>query len=101
MGVDVCYTNHAEADQDDMDSLMTLLGVAGVNFLIAVPGADDVMLSYQSLSYHDILGLRSLLNVRPAPEFEAWLAGIGMLDAAGRVAPLALDAAPVRLLAGS
>src|SRR5476649_2878065 len=63
MGCDVCYTNHAEADQDDMDSLMTLLAVAGVNFLIAVPGADDVMLNYQSLSFHDILGLRHLFGL--------------------------------------
>ncbi len=79
MGVDVCYTNHAEADQDDMDVLMTLLGVAGVNFLIAVPGADDVMLNYQSLSNHDVMGLRHLLNKRPAPEFEAWLERIGFM----------------------
>jgi ethanolamine ammonia-lyase large subunit len=88
MGVDVCYTNHAEADQDDMDVLMTVLGVAGVNFLIAVPGADDIMLGYQSLGYHDVLGLRHLLNLRPAPEFEAWLETMGMLDATGRLAPL-------------
>lgn len=87
MGVDVCYTNHAEADQDDMDSLMTLLGTAGVNFLIAVPGADDVMLNYQSLSFHDVLGLRHLLNLRPAPEFETWLDRMGMLDATGRLPP--------------
>ncbi|WP_374298946.1 ethanolamine ammonia-lyase subunit EutB [Ferrovibrio sp.] len=87
MGVDVCYTNHAEADQDDMDNLMTLLGTAGVNFLIAVPGADDVMLNYQSLSFHDVLGLRHLLNLRPAPEFEAWLARMGMLDSTGRLPP--------------
>lgn len=87
MGVDVCYTNHAEADQDDMDSLMTLLGTAGVNFLIAVPGADDVMLNYQSLSFHDVLGLRHLLSLRPAPEFEAWLGRMGMLDSAGRLPP--------------
>jgi ethanolamine ammonia-lyase large subunit len=101
MGVDVCYTNHAEADQDDMDSLMTLLGVAGVNFLIGVPGADDVMLSYQSLGYHDILGLRHLLNLRPAPEFETWLDTMGMLDDTYRLAPLALDAAPMRRLTGA
>jgi ethanolamine ammonia-lyase large subunit len=100
MGVDVCYTNHAEADQDDMDSLMTLLAVAGVNFLIAVPGADDVMLGYQSLAYHDILGLRHHFGLRPAPEFEAWLARMGMLDQAGRVAPLPLDSPPLRRLAG-
>lgn len=87
MGVDVCYTNHAEADQDDMDNLMTLLGTAGVNFLIAVPGADDVMLNYQSLSFHDVLGLRHLLKLRPAPEFEAWLDRMGMLDAGGRLPP--------------
>ncbi len=87
MGCDVCYTNHAEADQDDMDSLMTLLAVAGVNFLIAVPGADDVMLNYQSLSFHDILGLRHLLNLRPAPEFADWLSRMAMLDERGRLAP--------------
>ena len=87
MGVDVCYTNHAEADQDDMDTLATLLAVAGVNFLIGVPGADDVMLNYQSLSYHDILSLRHQLKLRPAPEFEMWLERMGMVDAAGRLAP--------------
>ena len=87
MGCDVCYTNHAEADQDDMDSLMTLLAVAGVNFLIAVPGADDVMLNYQSLSFHDILGLRHLLNLQPAPEFAQWLAHMALLDERGRLAP--------------
>jgi ethanolamine ammonia-lyase large subunit len=88
MGVDVCYTNHAEADQDDMDVLMTVLGVAGVNFLIAVPGADDIMLGYQSLGYHDVLGLRQLLKLRPAPEFDVWLERMGMLDGAGRLPPL-------------
>jgi ethanolamine ammonia-lyase large subunit len=88
MGVDVCYTNHAEADQDDMDTLMTLLGVAGVNFLIAVPGADDVMLSYQSLSNHDLLALRHLLGVRPAPEFVEWLERMEMNDQNGRLAEL-------------
>jgi ethanolamine ammonia-lyase large subunit len=72
MGCDVCYTNHAEADQDDMDALLTLLGTAGVNFIMGVPGADDVMLNYQSTSFHDALYLRSLLGLRPAPEFEAW-----------------------------
>ena len=87
MGVDVCYTNHAEADQDDMDTLMTLLANAGVNFVIAVPGADDVMLGYQSLSWHDVLGLRHLLKLRPAPEFEAWLQRMELLDAQGRLAP--------------
>lgn len=73
MGVDVCYTNHAEADQDDMDTLLTLLGAAGVNFIMGVPGADDVMLGYQSTSFHDALYLRRLLGLRPAPELEAWL----------------------------
>ncbi len=73
MGCDVCYTNHAEADQDDMDTLLTLLGAAGVNYIMGVPGADDVMLQYQSTSFHDALYLRSTLNLRPAPEFEAWL----------------------------
>ena len=73
MGCDICYTNHAEADQDDMDSLLTMLGVAGVNYIMGVPGADDVMLHYQSTSFHDALYLRSTLGLRPAPEFEAWL----------------------------
>jgi len=87
MGCDACYTNHAEADQDDMDSLMTLLGVAGVNFLIAVPGADDVMLNYQSLSFHDIACLRDQLDRSPAPEFAAWLRRMALLDARGRLLP--------------
>jgi ethanolamine ammonia-lyase large subunit len=73
MGCDVCYTNHAEADQDDMDVLLTLLGAAGVNYIMGVPGADDVMLHYQSTSFHDALYLRRALGLRPAPEFEAWL----------------------------
>jgi ethanolamine ammonia-lyase large subunit len=85
MGVDVCYTNHAEADQDDMDTLMTLLTVAGVTFLIAVPGSDDVMLNYQSASFHDILYLRSQFKLRPAPEFEAWLDKMDMRDSTGRI----------------
>ena len=80
MGCDVCYTNHAEADQDDMDSLLTLLGVAGCNYIMGVPGADDIMLNYQSTSFHDALYLRSLLKLRPAPEFEAWLERMGILD---------------------
>ncbi|MGB6742974.1 MAG: ethanolamine ammonia-lyase subunit EutB [Terracidiphilus sp.] len=92
MGCDVCYTNHAEADQDDMDTLLTLLGVAGVNYIMGVPGADDVMLNYQSTSFHDALYVRRVLGLRPAPEFEAWLAGDGF----GR---LALEAQhPERLL---
>jgi ethanolamine ammonia-lyase large subunit len=73
MGCDICYTNHAEADQDDMDSLLTLLGAAGVNFIMGVPGADDIMLNYQSTSFHDALYIREILGLRPAPEFEAWL----------------------------
>jgi ethanolamine ammonia-lyase large subunit len=73
MGCDICYTNHAEADQDDMDTLLTLLGAAGVNYIMGVPGADDVMLNYQSTSFHDALYLRRLLGLRPSPEFEAWL----------------------------
>jgi ethanolamine ammonia-lyase large subunit len=85
MGCDVCYTNHAEADQDDMDTLMTLLTAGGVTFVITVPGADDVMLNYQSLSYHDLLYLRSTFGVRPAPEFEAWLEKMDMVDRAGRM----------------
>jgi ethanolamine ammonia-lyase large subunit len=73
MGCDVCYTNHAAADQDDMDTLLTLLGVAGVNYIMGIPGGDDVMLHYQTSSFHDALYLRSILNLRPAPEFEQWL----------------------------
>ena len=83
MGVDVCYTNHAEADQDDMDTLLTLLGVAGVNYIMGVPGADDVMLNYQSTSFHDALYLRRVLNLRAAPQFERWLQSQGIVDAAG------------------
>ena len=85
MGCDVCYTNHAEADQDDMDNLMILLAAAGISFLIAVPGSDDIMLNYQSLSYHDIQTLRSLFGVRAAPEFEAWLQARGLVDDNGRM----------------
>jgi ethanolamine ammonia-lyase large subunit len=74
MGCDICYTNHAEADQDDMDALMTMLGAAGVNFIMGIPGADDIMLNYQSTSFHDTLYLRTALGLRAAPEFEAWMA---------------------------
>ncbi|MFD3506090.1 ethanolamine ammonia-lyase subunit EutB [Nocardia sp. NPDC058666] len=98
MGVDVCYTNHAEADQDDMDTLLTLLGAAGCAFVITVPGADDVMLGYQSLSFHDALYARQVLNLRPAPEFEAWLSGLGMLDANGRVRQVEPLSSPLRAL---
>ncbi|QIS13742.1 ethanolamine ammonia-lyase subunit EutB [Nocardia arthritidis] len=101
MGVDVCYTNHAEADQDDMDTLLTLLGAAGVAFVIAVPGADDVMLGYQSLGFHDALYARRVLNLRPAPEFAAWLDRLGMLDAGGRVVPIEPHVSPLRALAGA
>jgi ethanolamine ammonia-lyase large subunit len=73
MGCDVCYTNHAEADQDDMDILLTMLGVAGCNFIMGVPGADDIMLNYQSTSFHDSHYLRQALGLKPAPEFEEWL----------------------------
>ncbi len=85
MGIDVCYTNHAEADQDDADSILTLLGVAGVTFIMGVPGGDDVMLNYQSTSYHDALYLRQALNLKPAPEFEAWLMSLGVLGPDGRI----------------
>lgn len=85
MGVDVCYTNHAEADQDDMDALLTLLGAAGVNYVMGVPGADDVMLGYQSTSFHDALYLSQTLSLRRAPEFEQWLAAMAITDDAGRL----------------
>lgn len=88
MGCDVCYTNHAEADQDDMDVLMTLLTNAGCTFLIMVPGSDDIMLNYQSLAYHDILYLRSVLGVRAAPEFEAWLERMNMVAPDGGIREL-------------
>ncbi len=87
LGCDVCYTNHAEADQDDMDTLLTLLGTAGVTFVMGVPGADDVMLSYQSTSFHDQLYVRDLLGLRRAPEFEAWLERMGLTGADGRLRP--------------
>jgi ethanolamine ammonia-lyase large subunit len=85
MGCDVCYTNHAEADQDDMDVLLALLVAAGVTYVMGVPGADDIMLGYQSTSFHDALAMRELFGRRPAPEFEAWLARQGLLDASERV----------------
>ncbi|MHB1021154.1 MAG: ethanolamine ammonia-lyase subunit EutB [Acidobacteriaceae bacterium] len=87
MGCDVCYTNHAEADQDDMDSLLTLLGVAGANFIIGVPGADDIMLGYQSTSFHDALYVREVLGLKRAPEFEDWLLRIGITDTQNRLRP--------------
>ncbi len=83
MGVDVCYTNHAAADQDDMDNLLVLLGAAGCSFIMGVPGADDIMLNYQSTSFHDALFLRKVLGLRPAPEFEQWLMKQGIMDERG------------------
>ena len=86
LGVDVCYTNHAEADQDDMDNLLTLLAAAGVTFIMGVPGADDVMLNYQSTSFHDALYIRDLFGLRRAPEFDDWLLRVGLADAGFRLA---------------
>ncbi|MGU9982432.1 ethanolamine ammonia-lyase subunit EutB [Phreatobacter sp. HK31-P] len=94
LGCDVCYTNHAEADQDDMDTLLTLLGAAGVTYIMGVPGADDVMLNYQSTSFHDQLYIRDLLGLKRAPEFEAWLQRQGITGADGRLLPRA-DSLPL------
>ena len=99
MGVDVCYTNHAEADQDDMDVLITLLGAAGVNFVMGVPGADDIMLNYQSTSFHDALYVREVLGLRPAPEFDEWLANVGLMGLDGRV-PDVIGSGAARALIG-
>jgi ethanolamine ammonia-lyase large subunit len=88
MGVDVCYTNHAEADQDDMDTLLTLLGVAGCNYIMGVPGADDIMLGYQSTSFHDRHYLRQALGLRPAPEFESWLQQMRITSPSGKLQPI-------------
>ena len=98
MGCDVCHTNHAEADPDDMDALLTMLVAAGVTFVMGVPGADDIMLGYQSTSFHDALAMRELLGRRPAPEFEAWLERQGLLDEVGRVRPQGLPAPMQALL---
>lgn len=87
MGADVCYTNHAEADQDDMDNLLTLLGVAGCNFVMGIPGSDDIMLNYQSTSFHDALYLRKVLGLKHAPEFETWLIKQGIVDHTGSILP--------------
>ncbi|MCW8893969.1 MAG: ethanolamine ammonia-lyase subunit EutB, partial [Deltaproteobacteria bacterium] len=87
MGCDICYTNHAEADQNDMDNLLTLLGASGVNFIMGVPGADDVMLNYQSTSFHDANYLRQLMGLRCAPEFENWLKQMGIYDEESRFLP--------------
>lgn len=86
LGVDVCYTNHAEADQDDMDNLLTLLAAAGVTFIMGVPGADDVMLNYQSTSFHDALYLRDLFGLKRAPEFDDWLVRMGLAGTDFRLA---------------
>jgi ethanolamine ammonia-lyase large subunit len=99
MGCDVCYTNHAEADQDDMDTLLTLLAVAGVTYVMGVPGADDVMLNYQSTSYHDVLAMREVLGLAPAPEFADWLMKMGLMTETGRIRPQSLPSRFVPLLA--
>jgi ethanolamine ammonia-lyase large subunit len=91
MGCDICYTNHAEADQDDMDNLLTLLGVAGINFIMGIPGADDVMLNYQSTSFHDALYVRDVLGLRRAPEFEEWLESMQITDARGALLSASLQ----------
>jgi ethanolamine ammonia-lyase large subunit len=99
MGCDVCYTNHAEADQDDMDTLLALLAVAGVTYVMGVPGADDVMLNYQSTSYHDVLAMRELLGLAPAPEFAGWLMKMGLMTDKGLVRPDVLPSRFVPLIA--
>ncbi|MBB5350967.1 ethanolamine ammonia-lyase large subunit [Haloferula luteola] len=103
MGCDVCHTNHAEADQDDMDTLLTLLGVAGCHYIMGVPGADDIMLGYQSSSFHDAHYLRQVLGKRPTPEFESWLEAQGITMPGGRLASStrALAEAPAWLGLGS
>jgi ethanolamine ammonia-lyase large subunit len=88
MGVDVCYTNHAEADQNDMDNILTLLAAAGVNYIMGVPGADDIMLNYQSTSFHDAQYLRQLLKLEPAPEFSEWLKRMRVVDGERRLIPI-------------
>jgi ethanolamine ammonia-lyase large subunit len=98
MGVDVCYTNHADADQDDMDNLLALLAVAGCTYVMGVPGADDVMLSYQSTSFHDALYVRDALKLRPAPEFEAWLMSMAIMDEHARIRPRLAGSGARRLL---
>jgi ethanolamine ammonia-lyase large subunit len=98
MGCDVCYTNHAEADQNDMDILLTSLAVAGVTFVMGVPGADDVMLNYQSTSFHDVLATRQMLGLRPAPEFAEWLTRVGLMDDRGLIRRKAVPASFLQLL---
>ena len=100
MGCDICYTNHAQADSDDMDTLLVLLAAAGLTFMMGVPGADDVILNYQSTSFHDALFARKLLGLKRTPEFEAWLTQMGITDAAGALLPApALPALPASLAA--
>jgi ethanolamine ammonia-lyase large subunit len=98
MGCDVCYTNHAQADGDDMDALLLMLGAAGCNFVMGVPGGDDIMLHYQSTSFHDVLALRQILGLRPAPEFEAWLQRMGIFEAGPGSRLAAALPAPFRAL---
>ncbi|MER6209145.1 ethanolamine ammonia-lyase subunit EutB [Streptomyces sp. NPDC001642] len=95
MGLDICYTNHADADDDDIATMLTLLGVAGASFVICTPGGDDIMLNYQSASYHDALYLREVLGLRPAPEFEAWLDSIGLLGEGGTIQDVSGTAHPL------
>ncbi|MFI6466792.1 ethanolamine ammonia-lyase subunit EutB [Streptomyces sp. NPDC050528] len=95
MGLDICYTNHADADDDDIATMLTMLGVAGASFVICTPGGDDIMLNYQSASYHDALYLREVLGLRPAPEFEAWLASIGLLGESGEIRDVSGTAHPL------
>ncbi len=98
MGLDICYTNHAEADQDDMDTLLTMATLAGVTFIMGVPGGDDIMLHYQSTSFHDAAYARSLMGLKPAPEFERWLIELGIFDGEGRLSPAALSGESRRML---
>jgi ethanolamine ammonia-lyase large subunit len=100
LGCDICYTNHAEADQDDMDTLLTLLGVAGVSYIMGVPGADDVMLNYQSTSFHDQLYIRDVLGLKRAPEFAIWLQAKGITGADGRLSARAADLPLLAALTG-
>lgn len=85
MGCDICYTNHAEADQNDMDVLMTCFAAAGLTYQMAIPGGDDVMLGYQTTSYHDLQYVRQVFGKRPAPEFEAWLEDMDLVDVRQRL----------------
>ncbi|MFE9602671.1 ethanolamine ammonia-lyase subunit EutB [Streptomyces hokutonensis] len=95
MGLDICYTNHADADDDDIATMLTMLGVAGASFVICTPGGDDIMLNYQSASYHDALYLREVLGLRPAPEFETWLDSIGLLGEGGEIRDVSATAHPL------